>query len=391
MTDDISSSPDATAALTEVQTEITRLVGDIKTFQEGVESRMKTQNDRIALLDRKAAQRPAIAAETAAAPHRKALAAYLREGDETGLRALAAETKTFNSAAMNEGGYLVDQETAARISGILRGAGSLRSVANVVQVEGSAYELLVDRGDIDSEWISESGTPVDNSTGQFDKIVIELHELAAMPRASQRLLEDSAFDIEAWIAERIADKFARAENAAFAAGDGVNKPFGFLGYDKAPAAAAAWNQLGYVVTGEPGAFNSIDPADALVDLVYSLDAAHRAGAVFAMNSKTAGAVRRMKDAEGRFLWAESVAGAEPSRLLGYPVLTVEDMPDIDVDSFSIAFGNFRAGYTIAERPDVRILRDPYSAKPHVQFFARARVGGAVTDFSAIRLLKFGTA
>ena len=107
-----------------------------------------------------------------------------------------------------------------------------------------------------------------------------------------------------------------------------------------------------------------------------------------MNSKTAGAVRKMKDSDGRFLWAESVAATQPARLMGYPVVIAEDMPDIASNETAIAFGDFGAGYTIAERPDLRVMRDPFSAKPHVLFYASKRVGGDVTDFSAIKLLRF---
>jgi len=249
----------------------------------------------------------------------------------------------------------------------------------------------VDRGDLETGWITEGAAPTETAPSLFDKVSIPLHELSALPRASQRLLDDSAFDIEGWLADRIAEKFARAENAAFVTGDGVDKPTGFLSYPKVAANAWAWGSLGYVATGAAGAFNPTDPADALVDLVYSLGARYRSNAVFAMNSKTAGAVRKMKDADGKFLWSESLSAEQAPLLLGYPVLSVEDMPDIAPDAFAIAFGDFRAGYTIAERPDVRILRDPYSAKPHVQFFATSRVGGDVTDFGAIRLLKFAAA
>jgi HK97 family phage major capsid protein len=151
----------------------------------------------------------------------------------------------------------------------------------------------------------------------------------------------------------------------------------------------AWDSLGYVATGTSGAFDATDPADALVDLVYALGARYRANGTFVMNSKTAGAVRKLKDGEGRFLWADSLAAGEPARLMGYPVLLSEDMPDIGAGTFAIAFGDFRAGYTVAERPDLRVLRDPFSAKPHVLFYATKRVGGDVTDFAAIKLLKFG--
>jgi HK97 family phage major capsid protein len=149
----------------------------------------------------------------------------------------------------------------------------------------------------------------------------------------------------------------------------------------------SWGSLGYVATG-----TSADIGDgvSLIDLVYTLGAEYRANGSFVMNSKTAGSVRKLKDADGRFLWSDSLAAGEPARLLGYPVHIVEDMPDIAADSMSIAFGDFSKGYTVVERPDIRILRDPFSAKPHVLFYATKRVGGDVSDFAAIKLLKFGT-
>jgi HK97 family phage major capsid protein len=106
---------------------------------------------------------------------------------------------------------------------------------------------------------------------------------------------------------------------------------------------------------------------------------------------TAGTMRKLKDNDGRFLWSDGLAAAEPARLLGYPVLIVEDMPDMSPGAYAIAFGDFAAGYTIAERPDLRVLRDPFSAKPHVLFYATKRVGGDVSDFAAIKLLRFSVA
>ena len=97
----------------------------------------------------------------------------------------------------------------------------------------------------------------------------------------------------------------------------------------------------------------------------------------------------MRDTDGRFLWADSLAMGQPPQLLGYPVLLCEDMPDIASGSASIAFGDFRSAYTIVERPDLRVLRDPFSAKPHVLFYATKRVGGGVTDARAIKLMVFG--
>jgi len=160
---------------------------------------------------------------------------------------------------------------------------------------------------------------------------------------------------------------------------------------RSPKTSGPGGNLGYVATGNDGDFATTNASDAIVDLVYALDAEYRANASFVMNSKTAGAVRKMKDADGRFLWTDGLQAGEPARLMGYPVLIAEDMPDITSGSFALAFGDFKNGYTIAERPDLRVLRDPFSAKPHVLFYASKRVGGDVSDFAAIKLLKFATA
>lgn len=260
----------------------------------------------------------------------------------------------------------------------------------MVQVEASSFEVLVDRGEVGSGWITEASDIDETGTAVIERVSIPLHELNAMPKASQRLLDDSAFDIEGWLAGRIAERFARAEAEAFVAGNGSGKPTGFLNYTKVALAAWTWGQIAYVPTGAAADFSTTKPADAIVDLVYSLGAQYRANASFVMNSKTAGAVRKMRDNDGRFLWSDGLAAGEPARLMGYPVLIAENMPDIAANAFAMAFGDFRAGYTIAERPDLRVLRDPFSAKPHVLFYATKRVGGDVSDFAAIRLLKFAT-
>jgi HK97 family phage major capsid protein len=369
-----------------------QFVRDFRGFQDRVETKLRAQDDRLSEVDRKASasRRPALAAETPEdAPVRKALAAYLRHGEETALSS-GLERKDLITSDEAHGGILVDaaDETVATIK---RAEGSLRAVANVVLVEGGVYETLVDQGDMATAWVSETDAATETAAGGIERVSIPLHELAAMPRASQRLLEDAAFDVAEWLAESAAATFARAESAAFVNGTGAAQPSGFLSYPQAPAATAVWGQIGYVLTGVPGGFDATDPSDSIVDLVYSLDAGYRANGAFVMNSATAGAVRKMKDVDGRFLWAERMCDSEPARLLGYPVVICEAMPDIGEGATAIAFGDFRAGYTIAERPEIRILRDPFSVKPHVQFYVSARVGGAVVDSRAIRLLKFAAA
>ncbi len=375
----------------EVKTALAGFLSEFKSYQDELKSKLKQQEERLTMLDRKTMTtgRPVLSASAHdEAPHQKAFAAYLRSGDDDALRGLVLEGKALNTSVAGEGGYLVDPQTSETIRGVLKATASIRGIANVVNVEATSYDVLVDHTEMGSGWSSETSTLTETGTPQIDRISIALHELSAMPKASQRLLDDSAFDIETWLAGRIADKFARAEAAAFVGGDGVDKPKGFLTHSKVAQDVWTWGSLGYVVTGNDGDFASTNASDAIVDLVYSLDAEYRANATFVMNSKTAGAVRKMKDADGRFLWSDGLAAGEPARLMGYPVLVAEDMPDIGSGSYALAFGDFRNGYTVAERPDLRVLRDPFSAKPHVLFYASKRVGGDVSDFAAIKLLKF---
>lgn len=386
--------PKAQDATAEVKSALAGFLNEFSQFQDDVSTKLQKQEERISMLNTKTMThlRPALSASVdEGAPHKKAIGAYLRTGDDDGLRGLELDGKALNTAVNAEGGYLVDPQTAEMIQGVLRGASSLRAVANVVNVEATSFDVLVDTTDVGAGWATETAATTETDTPQIERISIPLHELSALPKASQRLLDDTAFDIEGWLAGRIADKFARAEAAAFVAGDGVDKPTGFLTHTAVAETSWSWGNLGYVITGTAGDFAALNPVDAVVDLVYALGARYRANASFVMNSKTAGAVRKMKDADGRFLWSDGLAAGEPARLMGYPVLIAEDMPDIATDAMAIAFGDFGAGYTIAERPDLRVLRDPFSAKPHVLFYATKRVGGDVSDFAAIKLLKFGIA
>lgn len=375
--------------MAEVRSAVEGFMNEFRGFQADIQSRLQKQEDQMTKMERKSlgAQRPALAATADFdAPHQKAFDAYLRSGDDDALRGLELEGKAMSTAVAGDGGYLVDPQTADTIKSTLSSTASIRAIANVVQVDATSFDVLIDHTDVGHGWATEAGGVSETATPTIDRITIPLHELSALPKASQRLLDDSAFDIEAWLAGRIADKFARAEADAFINGDGVDKPTGFLTHTIVDNAAWAWDSLGYVATGVDGGFNG---GDGIVDLVYALGAQYRANGTFVMNSKTAGAVRKLKDADGRFLWSDGLAEGEPARLMGYRVLIAEDMPDIASNATAIAFGDFGAGYTIAERPDLRVLRDPFSAKPHVLFYATKRVGGDVSDFAAIKLLKFG--
>lgn len=377
----------------ELKAAMTGFMTDFRAFSNDIHQKLQQQDTRMTKLDRKSqimGARPVLAtAATEEAPHQKAFAAYLRSGDDDGLRSLEMEGKAMSSAVAADGGYLVDAQTSDMVQSTLASTASIRAIANVVNVEATSYDVLIDHTEMGAGWATETDPAAETGTPSIDRISIPLHELSALPKASQRLLDDSAFDIESWLAGRIADKFARSEAAAFVSGDGIDKPEGFLTATAVDNDSWSWGNLGYVATGADGDFDGSNPGDAIIDLVYALGAEYRANGTFVMNSKTAGAVRKLKDADGRFLWSDGLTAGEPARLLGYAVLIAEDMPDIGSDAVAIAFGDFAAGYTVAERPDLRVLRDPFSAKPHVLFYATKRVGGAVSDYGAIKLLKFG--
>jgi HK97 family phage major capsid protein len=374
----------------EVKSAMAGFLNAFKGFQDEVKTSFQQQEERLTMLDRKTMSyaRPALSASVEVdLSHKKALAAYLRTGDDDGLRGLNLEGKAMSTAVSADGGYLLNPQMSANIESMLSSTASLRSIANVVQIDATSYDVIIDNTDVGSGWQSEVASVSETSTPNINRISIKLNDLSAMPKASQRLLDDAAFDVEAWLSQKIATRFIRAEASAFINGTGTDQPKGILLPTKVANASWTWGNLGYIPTGFATDFNTTNPLDCLITLVYSLAADYRANATFVMNSKTAGAVRKIKDTVGRFMWTDSVAAGQPATLMGYRVLVSEDMPDVGANTYPIAFGDFNAGYTIAERPDLRILRDPFSAKPNVLFYASKRVGGDITDYAAIKLLK----
>jgi HK97 family phage major capsid protein len=237
-------------------------------------------------------------------------------------------------------------------------------------------------------WVGEMDARPQTAAPTLAELAFPAMELYAMPAATLRLLDDAAVDVDAWIADETRAAFVEHEGSAFVSGDGLNQPKGFLNYASVPNESWSWGQLGYVATGADAGFASIDPADVFFDLIFALKPGYRRNARFVMNRLTLSAVRKLKDAGGNYLWQPSLGGALEPTLLGYPVTECDDMPDIDVDSLSLAFGDFSRGYLVVDRKGIRVLRDPFSAKPYVLFYSTKRVGGGMQDFNAIKLLKF---
>ncbi len=333
----------------------------------------------------RAAARPVLEGAAAASPELKGFVdGYLRLGRETQL-------KSVSGAVAADGGYAVPREIDALIAAQLKAISPIRAIAQVVQTGTAGYRKLITSGGSASGWVSEVAARPETTTPKFNEIAPPMGELYANPAASQAMLDDADFDLEGWLANEIAAEFARAEGAAFVNGTGTNQPKGFLSSATSNAADAArpFGTLQFIVSGNATAFDTA-PELKLIDLVHSLRSGHRQGACFVMNSKTLAAVRKFKAADGSFLWQAGVMEGQPARLLGYPVVEAEDMPDVGANAFPIAFGNFKAGYLIAERKSTTILRDPFTNKPFVNFYATRRVGGQVLDSDAIKLLKIST-
>ena len=314
-----------------------------------------------------------------------AFAGFVRAGT-------TVEMKAFTGVTGDAGGFAVPREIDAAIDAVLKAASPIRSIANVVKVGTAGYRKLVTTGGTPSGWASETGPRPETATPVFTEIAPPMGELYANPSASQAMLDDAAFDVEQGLAGEIAAEFAKAEGAAFVGGTGVNRPKGFLTYPVAPTgdAARAFGTLQYLASGAAADFGS-NPQERLIDLVQSLRAPYRQGACFVMNAATLARIRKFKTSDGAFVWSPSLAAGQPATLLGYPVVEAEDMPDVAANTLPIAFGNFRAGYLVAERTETAILRDPYSNKPFVGFYATKRVGGAVVNSEAIKLMKVATA
>lgn len=304
----------------------------------------------------------------------------------------AIEMKAFTGVTGDAGGYAIPREIDAQIDATLKGISPIRAIANVVKVGSAGYRKLVTTGGTPSGWAAETDARPGTASPVFNEIVPPMGDLYANPSASQAMLDDALFDVEGWLASEIATEFAKAEGTAFVNGSGVSRPRGFLQAATAATgdAVRAFGTLQYLASGAAGDFGT-SPQDRLVDLVQSLRAPYRQGASWVMNASTVARIRKFKTADGQFLWQPSMLAGQPATLLGYPIVEAEDMPDVAANSLSIAFGNFALGYLIAERTETQILRDPYSNKPFVTFYATKRVGGCVSNSEAIKLMKFAAA
>ena len=326
----------------------------------------------------------------------KSFASYTRRGDmeaEASLKtANASGERASIQAAMSEGdnssgGYLAPVEWDRNIQKAQRALSPMRRISQVVTTGRAAYSTLWSNDQWGSGWVGETAGRPNTSTAGLAPLVIPAGEIYANPAVTQRLLDDSAVSLDQWLATNLSDEFSRQEGIAFISGDGVNKPMGLLQYVVGGVGATAHpgGTLDVVASGAASALT----VDGLIDFMYGLGAPYRQNATWLMSSTTAAAIAKMKDGQGNLIWRESFIVGQPATLLGRPVEIDENMPSIVAGNTPIAFGDFQRGYLVNDRIGVRILRDPYTMKPYVSFYATKRVGAGLLDPHAIRLLKVG--
>jgi HK97 family phage major capsid protein len=312
----------------------------------------------------------------------KAIAKYARTDDQT-------ELKAMNVGSDPDGGYLVLPVMAQTMITKLFDTTPIRQMARVETITiGDAWEEPIDNDQPDAVWVGEQTPRPASKTAQVGMLRVPVQEIYALQPITQRLLDDTGFNLGAWLEGKLTNKFARSEGTAFVTGDGGSKPRGFMNHNIVTTSDAtrAWGDLQYFPSGDA---NTIQ-ADALRSLVWGLRAPYRDGAQFLMNSNTASTIDKLKDGDGEYLWRNSMAAGVPDTMLGYPVEFSEDLADVAANNFPIAFGNFKLGYLIVDKAGIKMLRDPYTSKPNVLFYAYKRVGGDVANSEAIKVMKIAT-
>lgn len=316
----------------------------------------------------------------------KAFREYLKKGEN------ASEIKAMGTQVADSGGFLVSDGMRAGIQARSRRSSPIEMIASSITFSGGNYEILVERDEPGSGWgDSERTVSTETGTPTINKIAIATHDLRAMPKVPQRLLDVADYDVESYLVGRVNDKFARDRATAFVSGSGQDRPKGFMSYSKATDAddSRAVETLQYRITGAAGAFATTGPADVLIKTFYDLQGQYQANASWMMKNTTAAEVATLKDGDGAYLIRElfNSDGTFVRTIQGRPMYVADDMPAIADNAYAIAVGDF-SHYLIVNSPTVSLVRDIYSQTPNVLFKFFTRAGGGVTDFDAIKLIQF---
>lgn len=355
-----------------------------------IEGELQKKEEQIRALEAKM-NRPGFAGtqtdDPVKAEHKKAFDAFVRKGNEAGLADL--QKKAVQIAVDADGGYAVPEEMSREIYRLIDADSPMRAVCGVRLVGTEDIKQLVDIGGLTTGWVAETtARPVTNSP-QLAQVTPTFGEIYAMPAATQKAIDDVFFDVEAWLVDSTASKFAKEENAAFTTGDGVNKPKGLLAATMATTGddTRVFGTFQYLATGVAAGMPATNPADLLIDLITALKSRYYRNARFMMNRQTLATIRKWKDSQNNYLWQPGLQSGEPNAILGFPYTYNDDMPGIGANALCVAFGDFREAYIILDRTGIRLLRDPYTNKPYVNFYITKRVGNMILNSEAVKFIK----
>lgn len=321
--------------------------------------------------------------------HRDAFLTMLRSPEDESAKATLQEIakKAVTTTTDTAGGYAVPEIIAREVLRELAEISPLRDLVHVIQAGSKDYKELVDVRGLTYGWVGEGGTRNETGTPGLEQVVPTFGMLYAYPKASEESLDDMFFDVGSWLVDSIVEGFAAGEENAIVLGNGTNKPTGFLSGTPTDEVdgTRAFGTLQYMASGAAAA---IDDADTFIDLVQVLKKGYRGNARWLMNKLTVGTVMKLKDGDGNYLWKMGdIKAGQPDRLLGYAVAESEEMPDIAADAFPIAFGDFKAGYVLADLVGFRLTRDEITEPGFVKWYARRRLGGNIRKSEAIKLVK----
>jgi HK97 family phage major capsid protein len=309
--------------------------------------------------------------------YKKNFEAYLRLSKE-GME--ADEIKTLLAGSDPDGGYTVTPFMSNRINTKLFETDPIRALASIETISTDAIEMMVDTDEAGAEWVGETVLTTNVTTPQMQKKRISVNEMQTKPAATQTLLEDSGINIEAWLSNKVADKFARTEAASFVEGNGVQKPRGFLTY----ATGTSWGQIEQVAMGAAATLT----ADGFIKVKYSLIEQYLNRGTWLMNRTTLRDAMLLKNGVGDYIWKPSLIAGDPtSTICGLPVRMSTTMPAVAANALSVALADWRESYLIVDRLGITVMRDPYSSKPLVEFLFRKRVGGDIINYQSIKIGK----
>lgn len=358
---------------------------------EDISSQKKTIETLEAKLKRPLLGGDGKAIDEQAEEHKKAFRGYICKGAEFDR---SIEQKALNISSGTDGGYAVPKVIDGMIDSIAVNISPIRGIAKVQQISTSDFHKLINTRGTTSGWVGETQTRGGTNSPTLVDIAPPMGELYAKPSATQQMLDDVFFNAEQWLSEEIATEFARAEGAAHIVGTGVNQPKGFLAGATAATADAtrAFGTIEHVATGASGAFktltSTVNPVDDLYNLVSKMKALYRPGSRWVTNKNVLFTIMAFKDYQGRYVFSPTTAPGIEDTILGYPVTEAEDIPALAANSLSLAFGNFKLGYLIVDRIGTRVIRDPFSNKPYIDFYVTKRTGGTLLNSEAIKVLKF---